>query len=814
MKNKIILLAILLFATPLASHAYFYMPTANLTVNITTQAQDDNFSFNLKTHSLPDVIFYNYYQFNLQTENLIGSYSTEVSVSTGTDYFLQQENILGKNINNISCISDNLNDEFDYNSTGVFFNPIEGENIICTFNNIKSQSKTPVLFVPGIMGTELMKGSETLWADPVRMLASDLDIFMDPLIFNSDLTPSDSGVYKNDVLKNPSNLFDYTEGLANEFINQGYKENQDLFLFPYDWRYGVSGKYADGTTNVDLLKEEINKILQQTGADKIDVVAHSNGGLLIKKYVIDNPTSHHIGKAIFIGVPNTGAPKAVKALIQGDNMGVNFLGFGLSDSEMKKIAANMPAAYDLLPSQIYYDNAGSFVTLLDNTQGDPMGPFSISDQTKVTDLDYSQFKSFLTDEHYLNSTALNNAVNLHTQSFDNFDMRTTGVDLYAIDGCKSGTVANFQEATTKNLLGQTSTNYNSVEFQTGDGTVPIQSATNLPIDQDKKFYALSADHGKMPSENGIRQEIVNLISGSNLDKGKDIWGGDLITQDINKCELNGKAISVFSPVNIFVTDQNGNKLGLAEDGSVVNEIPGASFEIMSDPASAQGYGEASHKFLYLPQDAGQTYTINMQGTGTGTYTIKSQNIANSQPTTTEVFSNLPVTPALTGSINISSAITSLTVKQTPTDKTVTILPTSTLSAEASQDLIPPVSKIYLDGDQARNGVYKSNVEVKIKAKDKNSGVLTIQYSLDGVSFKKVAGDKVNFNVKQEGSHTITFFATDKAGNNEQIQTANFEIVKPKFLPKCKDDCKKDGWKKFGRIFRDQRDCDNFSDKKK
>ena len=42
--------------------------------------------------------------------------------------------------------------------------------------------------------------------------------------------------------------------------------------------------------------------------------------------------------------------------------------------------------------------------------------------------------------------------------------------------------------------------------------------------------------------------------------------------------LDGKAISVFSPIDIFVTDQDSNHLGIVSDGSIVNEIPNAAFE--------------------------------------------------------------------------------------------------------------------------------------------------------------------------------------------------------------------------------------------
>ena len=88
--------------------------------------------------------------------------------------------------------------------------------------------------------------------------------------------------------------------------------------------------------------------------------------------------------------------------------------------------------------------------------------------------------------------------------------------------------------------------------------------------------------------------------------------------------------------------------------------------------------------------------------------------------------------------------------------------------------------------------------------------MAIQYNLDNAGYKKVLDDHINFTVLPEGTHTITYFSTDKAGNNEPAQTISFEIVKPKTLPKWQNDCKNNGWKIFGRIFRNQNDCDDFS----
>src|SRR3989344_9617066 len=90
--------------------------------------------------------------------------------------------------------------------------------------------KTPVLIVPGILGTDITKGSEKLWLDLGHNFTDVGDQFMDPLQLNADLTPSDTSLSIGDVIRKPSILFDYTDGLIKEFKNQGYVEGADLSL--------------------------------------------------------------------------------------------------------------------------------------------------------------------------------------------------------------------------------------------------------------------------------------------------------------------------------------------------------------------------------------------------------------------------------------------------------------------------------------------------------------------------------------------------------------------------------------------------------
>ncbi len=592
--------------------------------------------------------------------------------------------------------------------------------------------KNPVLIVPGLMGTEMKNGDELLWANIPRMLIDSSDSFMDSLAFNPSLTPLNSNLQLTEIIRQKP-LTDYTNGLIGEFKNQGYIEGQTLFTFPYDWRYGVSAKNADGKTNSDLLAQKIQDIMAQTGSDKVDVVAHSMGGLIVKKYVMDHSIASHIGKAVFVGVPELGSVKTIKALLLGDNFDISFAGFGLSEAEIKKIAANMPAAYDLLPSQQYYDAKGSFVKVVQK------GDFTATQK----ELNYQDFQNYMGVDHAFNQQALVNADALHSADFDNFDMRPAGIDVYAINGCKIATLDNIVESRHNTTLGSFISSYDLIKFNDGDNTVPIESSASLPVNSDHAFYSLKTKHSDLLSATGSRQEIVNLISGSNLAVG------DGITKDSSKCGLNGKVISKHSPVNIVASDGNNNQSGVAADGTIVNNIPGAEYEAFGD----QGY-------LYLPTDDGQTYNISMDGMGTGTYTIKTDDIQNNDVVKTQVFSNLPVTADLTGTINLNGSQDTLTVNQQ------TILPSSVIVGGGGEDVLAPVSV----ATASANGT-----KVTMNATDADSGVLNIWYKLDGGVYQKADGALVNILVAGEGAHIVTYFATDKAGNNEQEQVLKFTI---------------------------------------
>jgi|GEM_PF-1238707 len=637
----------------------------------------------------------------------------------------------------------------DYLTSGATFNINPGYNrITCTFTNqLMAPAKTPVLFVPGMLSTEINDGQEKIWPDPLKMLEGNS--FMDVMGFDSNMNALYNSVYSKDVIGRELNFYDYSESIIKEFTNQGYEKSKNLFLFPYDWRYGVSGVYPDGKTNSQLLAEKIAQIRRQTGADKVDVIAHSLGGLIVKKYVMDS-TDPKIDKLVFVGVPNLGSPLADKALLMGH--GFNIL--GLLSEEIKKLSLNMPLAYDLLPSQDYYNVKGSYIETVSANYLQP--------ETK--NLNQEETIAYLENKG-LNSAAINNATNLHTDDFDSYDVRQKSIDVYNITGCKSGTIQGVKD---QQRADGTSALYPLGEFnESGDNTVPFESADSIKADDNKKFYAIKANHGSMPSQDGIRQKIVNILTGSQLPVGNNIITYADLENDKSKCELWGREIIIKSPLDIVVVDANNNRLGFAENGSMQNDIPGASFDVFD-----------GHKYVYLPTGDGENYSINLKGTGVGTFTLIDAKIEASKTTTAQVFNDVPVTTGFSANLNIENDVPVINE-----NNGISLQPTGVVGGNASLDILPPVTTATLTGDQGNAGFYHSDVTVKLSAQDVaqedsvSAGVLSINYSIDGGANLPVFASGKSFTISTEGSHTVRFFSKDKLGNVEGEKSINFAIDK-------------------------------------
>ena len=149
-------------------------------------------------------------------------------------------------------------------------------------------------------------------------------------------------------------------GLINTILEWGYRPGIDFWVFPYDWRQSnrVSGK---------LLARFIEKV--GNGADGLDIISHSMGGLVTRASQRYGASFH---RAVYICCPHQGSPLAYFILHPEIDsrrfIGSAYDGYPVStslnntsDTEPKKslndrrkaLFSRFPSMYELLPDDSY-----------------------------------------------------------------------------------------------------------------------------------------------------------------------------------------------------------------------------------------------------------------------------------------------------------------------------------------------------------------------------------------------------------------------------------------------------------------------------
>ncbi|OGE75810.1 MAG: hypothetical protein A3C85_03155 [Candidatus Doudnabacteria bacterium RIFCSPHIGHO2_02_FULL_48_21] len=603
------------------------------------------------------------------------------------------------------------------------------------FGKQQPPSKTPVLIIPGIAGTELHKDNNLIWIDKTKLffdvddefIAEDLSLD----IYGDSLSSIVVGNAINDVrIRIPSlgidtQLLDILKGLTQEIETNEFALNESYFLFPYDWRLDLD------QTKI-LLNQKIEAIKSATGSDKVDIISHSTGGILAKNY-IDEFGKESINKLIFIGVPHLGAPKAAKVILKGDRFSIPFL----EPDAIRQIAKNSPALHQLTPNQIYFENFSGYIS-----------PYNLRGRTI---LDYDDTKQFLIDKGD-NAFLQNNLENFFAKNLHNIDL--SGIDVYNIAGCKTATQAAYRFGIGNRFI-------SSIGYTSGDETVPLVSADY--VNTPNKYYVLNPKHSEMPSWNGVRE----LITGILLDNPQL---SENVRQDKNFCGFRGKTLIWRSPVAVHIYDALGNHSGPIE-GGLENNIPGVDYESFD--------GE---KFIFLSTDAGQVYSIEGFGESTGTFDLLISKNDNNTVTETKVFNDVVINDQSLVNLEISGSSSDdsirLDINGTGVSEIITV--EATLDSEQSEDFLSPTTTAVVTGIAGNNGWFKSDVSIELRSSDDNAGVLETLYSTDGINFNPYNNPVA---LSQEGIINLQYYSVDRAGNNEGIKTLEIKIDRtpPEFL---------------------------------
>jgi pimeloyl-ACP methyl ester carboxylesterase len=195
-----------------------------------------------------------------------------------------------------------------------------------------------VIFIPGIMGSTLYKGTDQVWPGLLRREAIwQLQVPR----FNALLDPDLS---VKDVLWSFQGFPVYQDVIP--LLNRcGYHENQGtLYFCPYDWR--KSNKESAWT-----LKALMDRVASEhNGKASITLVAHSMGGLVARYYLEskifkDDPSYFLISDFYALGTPHLGAPVAVIRALGREKMQF------LSASQIMRLSSvkGFSSLYELFP---------------------------------------------------------------------------------------------------------------------------------------------------------------------------------------------------------------------------------------------------------------------------------------------------------------------------------------------------------------------------------------------------------------------------------------------------------------------------------
>ena len=225
-----------------------------------------------------------------------------------------------------------------------------------------SEDRMPVILIPGLLGSRLARASDgvEVWPGSTRKLLTsdftDLALRIDP----ETLEPIDDGLVPAAIFEAAVGK-DFYQRIMQELREAGgyrimapgrplVQQRARLYVFTYDWRQDI-------VKTVRKLDELIEQVRVDYGDPqlRVDVIAHSMGGLIIRYFerygtvdVLDGNTFAVTGlglaklrRVVLLGTPNQGTVTAVHKFLNGYRVGISAL--------PTEGVATMPATFQLFP---------------------------------------------------------------------------------------------------------------------------------------------------------------------------------------------------------------------------------------------------------------------------------------------------------------------------------------------------------------------------------------------------------------------------------------------------------------------------------
>jgi hypothetical protein len=247
----------------------------------------------------------------------------------------------------------------------------------------QSTGASSILFLPGIMGSRLYEESDVCGNDvEVRERWTSFSDCDQLRLQTNYLGQSLNTIYtyaKESALVDEIGVaFGQGPNIYKTFLNdlKDWKEEghiADYSVLPYDWRLRIDDLMklsrdpltnkvtldSDVPLNESYLYETVSRLAQGSNNKKVLVVAHSNGGLVIKYFLqllkeSGDPLLERIDSVILVAVPQEGTPESIVGSLHGVDLG--FGGIVMKSEVSRKLLKDSPFGFHLLPTEKYFDS--------------------------------------------------------------------------------------------------------------------------------------------------------------------------------------------------------------------------------------------------------------------------------------------------------------------------------------------------------------------------------------------------------------------------------------------------------------------------
>jgi len=214
----------------------------------------------------------------------------------------------------------------------VFKSGFQEHNLTIAYEKLASLTgRRNVIFVPGLMGSELWLGNERVWPS-VKTMFSNPEIFAYP-----SKIPLEPRSIVDEVVIIPNLIKQDQYNRMGDYLVEelNYRRGVDFFEFPYDWRQDVR-----------ISARQLAQLIERIPPERpLILIGHSLGTMVIRYYVERLGGSKHVERLILMGGPHKGAVKGLVSMLAAPAV----LPFGMLGERARQILMTFPSAYQIIP---------------------------------------------------------------------------------------------------------------------------------------------------------------------------------------------------------------------------------------------------------------------------------------------------------------------------------------------------------------------------------------------------------------------------------------------------------------------------------